>query len=298
MQFPHPALCGSTLITLAPTHRSSVRRMGPGQETTIDSATWRGVGYSPDLFRPPLTVVLCRLHRVEPRVERHWGEKLSTQPPVSDHRSKALPTHLRLVAPASRYQRSFKRAMDLIIASVLLVLLAPIMAVAALMIRTSIGSPVLFRQQRIGLHGRPFELYKLRTMRPERRVRDVPYGGPDRRRTHKSRNDPRVLPIGSLLRKFRVDELPQLWNVLKGDMSMVGPRPELPEIVSRYEHWQHRRHAVRPGLTGLWQVSSLNDRPMHKCTEVDVQYVESIGLRVDIEILVRTPLAILGRPGY
>jgi lipopolysaccharide/colanic/teichoic acid biosynthesis glycosyltransferase len=223
---------------------------------------------------------------------------VSTQPPIFEHAGKAPPTELELVAPASLYHRSFKRAMDLIIASLLMVVLAPIMAVAALIVRVSIGSPVLFRQQRIGLNGRPFELYKLRTMRPERRVRDEPYGGPDRRHTHKSRNDPRVLPIGSLLRKFRVDELPQLWNVLKGDMSMVGPRPELPHIVSRYEHWQHRRHTVRPGLTGLWQVSSLNDRPMHECTEVDVQYVESIGLRVDIAILARTPLAIVGRPGY
>jgi lipopolysaccharide/colanic/teichoic acid biosynthesis glycosyltransferase len=246
-------------------------------------------------------VVLSRLHRVgtaSMHQQQGMGAKLRAQPRNSVHRGKALPTHLRLDAPASIYHRGFKRAMDLIIASLLLVLLTPIMAAAALIIRLSIGSPVIFRQQRIGLHERPFEVYKLRTMRPERRVRDVPYGGPDRRRTHKSRNDPRVLPIGSLLRKFRIDELPQLWNVLKGDMSMVGPRPELPEIVSRYEHWQHRRHAVRPGLTGLWQVSSFNDRPMHKCTEVDVQYVESIGLGVDIKILVRTPLAILGRPGY
>lgn len=223
---------------------------------------------------------------------------MSTRPRARGYKAAPLPSHLQLVERASIYQRSFKRAIDLVMASLLMMLLAPVIVAAALAIKMSIGSPVLFRQQRIGLHGRPFELYKLRTMRPERRIRNMPFIGPDRRQTHKSRNDPRVVPIGSRLRRFRIDELPQLWNVIKGDMSMVGPRPELPEIVSRYEPWQHRRHAVKPGLTGLWQVSALNGRPMHECTELDVRYVESIGPGIDLSILLQTPLAIFGRPGY
>jgi len=104
--------------------------------------------------------------------------------------------------------------------------------------------------------------------------------------------------VGALMRAFHLDELPQLWNVIKGDMSLVGPRPELPQIVERYAEWQHRRHVVKPGLTGLWQVSELNGHPMHECTEVDLEYLSTMGLGTDLSILIRTPVAVLRRHGY
>jgi len=98
-------------------------------------------------------------------------------------------------------------------------------------------------------------IYKFRTMRPDRRQAVLPYSGPDRRVCHETDNDPRHTPLGRFLRKYSLDELPQLWNVLVGDMSLVGPRPELVEVVERYESWQRERHRVKPGLTGLWQVT-------------------------------------------
>jgi lipopolysaccharide/colanic/teichoic acid biosynthesis glycosyltransferase len=135
-------------------------------------------------------------------------------------------------------------------------------------------------------------------MIPDRRSGGGTYIGPERRQTHKSPEDPRVTPIGRLLRAVRFDELPQLWNVIKGDMSLVGPRPELPEIVANYEPWQHRRHSVKPGLTGLWQVSHHNGKPMHECTDVDLEYIVQIGIASDISILLKTPAAMFHRRGF
>jgi lipopolysaccharide/colanic/teichoic acid biosynthesis glycosyltransferase len=119
----------------------------------------------------------------------------------------------------------------------------------------------------------------------------------ERRRTHKTRRDPRVTPLGRFLRRTSMDELPQLWNILRGDMSMVGPRPELPEIVAGYEEWQHERHAVRPGLTGWWQVNRPPDRLMHEVVELDVYYVRNRTIWLDAKIMAQTVGAVLRGTG-
>lgn len=207
-------------------------------------------------------------------------------------------SHLQLVARPDFYRRVIKPSFDRIVGTILLIACSPLLLVSMGLARIFIGSPVIYRQTRVGLGGRTFELYKIRTMIPDRRRDDSDYTGPDRRQTHKSEDDPRVLPLGKAFRAIRLDELPQLWNVVRGDMSLVGPRPELPEIVADYEGWQHRRHEVNPGLTGLWQVSARNGTPMHQCTDVDLQYIEEMSLTTDLAILLRTPAAMFRRRGY
>jgi lipopolysaccharide/colanic/teichoic acid biosynthesis glycosyltransferase len=201
----------------------------------------------------------------------------------SVHRQHTL--YLRLVKPAA----------DRVLGAILLVLTSPVLAASAVLVRVNIGRPVIHAQTRIGLGGRPFRLYKLRTMEPDRRRSQVDFGSRDRRVNHKSLDDPRHTRVGRLLRSTRLDELPQLWNVVKGDMSLVGPRPELSEIVRKYEPWQHERHLVKPGVTGLWQISDQNGKPMHECTEIDIEYLNRMSFAEDVRILIRTPLAMLGR---
>jgi lipopolysaccharide/colanic/teichoic acid biosynthesis glycosyltransferase len=170
---------------------------------------------------------------------------------------------------------------------------------AAAVIRRTMGAPVILRQERVGKAGAVFTIYKFRTMQPDRRVRDLPGFGDERRQTHKHPNDPRLTPVGRFLRKWSLDELPQFWNVVRGEMSLVGPRPEMPKIVAGYEPWQHARHWVKPGITGLWQISERGERMMHECTETDLVYLDEISLKTDVKIMVLTPLAALGlKRGY
>lgn len=201
--------------------------------------------------------------------------------------------------PRLAYLKYFKPVLDRILGGALLFVTAPILLLAAIGIRLRLGKPVIYRQVRIGKHGEPFELFKLRTMVTDRRRDSKPYEGPEKRLTHKSPNDPRVLPLGRTLRSWRLDELPQFWNVVNGDMSLVGPRPELPDIVADYEGWQHLRHSVKPGITGLWQISERNGKLMHECVDMDLKYLEKMGLRQDMSILFRTPSAMIGsKKGY
>lgn len=198
---------------------------------------------------------------------------------------------------AGRYERYAKRTLDVTVAVVALLVLLPVLALVASAVLVRLGRPVFFRQERIGLNGRSFRVLKFRTMGMDRRGREGErhWSGPDRRQTHKSAHDPRHTELGRLLRKTSLDELPQLWNVLRGDMSIVGPRPELAEVVARYSDWQHHRHVVRPGLTGLWQISARGGRPMHEVTHIDLEYVERLSLRTDLRILLRTPGVVLLR---
>ena len=192
------------------------------------------------------------------------------------------------------YERWLKRPLDVLIAAMLLVLLSPILLLAMALVWLSLGPPLFFVQERIGRGGQPFRMLKLRTMLPCRRRSSEPFDGPDRRRNHKSEDDPRHVPLGRFLRASSIDEIPQLINVIRGDMSLVGPRPELVEIVESYEPWQHRRHVVRPGLTGLWQVTERGRREMQACVRTDLRYVDSLGPTQDLWIMLRTPLAVLG----
>lgn len=192
------------------------------------------------------------------------------------------------------YEQFLKRAIDLIVATVLLLAVAPMLLVTLLLVRATQGSGVIFRQRRVGRNNRAFTVYKIRTMLPDRRVASVPFVATERRQTHKHPNDPRLTPVGRCIRKWSIDELPQLWNVVRGDMSLVGPRPEMVQIVEeRYEPWQLERHRVRPGMTGLWQVSARGDEaPMHMRTDLDIEYVHRLSFLFDCKILLRTVPAV------
>jgi len=195
------------------------------------------------------------------------------------------------------YIAIFKPAFDFVMAAMLVVILSPLLLLVALAIRLENRGPVFFRQTRIGRRGERFVVWKFRTMIADRRSSDTPYDGPERRLRHKTRNDPRVTRLGKLLRATSVDELPQLFNVLRGEMSLIGPRPELPGIVSRYAPWQHRRHLVRPGITGWWQVRGRSELPMHEHTELDIYYVLHQSPGLDLRILAETVRAVVGRSG-
>lgn len=198
---------------------------------------------------------------------------------------------------AGSYVRICKPLLDRFLAVLLILVTAPLMAAVALAIRIKLGPGVLFRQQRIGLRGRQFTMMKFRTMLPDRRRVNIPISFPDRRCTHKSANDPRHTSLGRFLRAWSLDELPQLFNVAMGHMSLIGPRPELPAVVAAYEPWQHGRHHVRPGMTGLWQVVARGDGPMELRTDLDIRYARSISLVLDLWILGATVVALIRRRG-
>lgn len=209
---------------------------------------------------------------------------------------------LDLRAPAlSESQRLVKRAFDL--AGVLLALPATLLIVAgcALAILLEDGRPVLFRQKRVGENGRIFSMLKLRSMRHTASDEGpplIPAGQPGAW-VHKDPHDPRVTRVGRFLRRASLDELPQIINVLKGDMSLVGPRPELPELVAHYEDWQRQRFAVPQGITGWWQVNGRSDKPMYLNTEDDLYYVQNYSLLLDCYILFKTVGAVVkGRGAF
>ena len=199
----------------------------------------------------------------------------------------------------SPVESSVKRIGDAIVASLLLTVLAPVLLTLAALVRLTSAGPALFVQRRVGLSGREFDLYKFRTMHvraEEGQAALAPFN--DREPPiFKMREDPRVTRLGRWLRRWSLDELPQLVNVLKGDMSLVGPRPPTPLEVARYERWQWRRLCVRPGLTGLWQVSGRSDLTFTESMRLDLAYVDRWSLRLDLEIAWRTIGAVLRRRG-
>jgi lipopolysaccharide/colanic/teichoic acid biosynthesis glycosyltransferase len=201
-----------------------------------------------------------------------------------------------------------KRLFDLAIAIPALVMLAPLFATIALAIVLTGGRPILFRQERIGRWGQPFTVLKFRTMvvggddtavramnSRELKHPGTPAGTSDG--VFKIDDDPRVTRLGRPLRRFSLDELPQLWNVIRGEMSIVGPRPSLPWEVELFDESFKRRHDVRPGLTGLWQVSGRNRLSMREMLSLDVEYVDKWSLRKDIRVLLRTPLVVVRGDG-
>ena len=197
------------------------------------------------------------------------------------------------------FELALKRILDLVGATVALVLLSPILLAAALAIRIRDGSPVLFRQVRIGRHGRPFTIYKFRTMQPDadERFDQVAASSDTKGAAFKMRDDPRVTPLGRFFRSSSIDELPQLFNVLKGEMSLVGPRPAPTREVDRYDMWHRRRLSMRPGMTGLWQISTRLDDHFDDRAELDLQYIDQWTLWTDLSILARTVPALLTARG-
>ena len=181
------------------------------------------------------------------------------------------------------FQQAVKRTIDLTAAAVLLLLCAPLLAAVALLIYWETGRPILFRQQRLGCRGRVFWLYKFRTMtdRPRKTNYEIMLG------------DPEVTPLGRILRRFKIDEMPQFWNVLRGDMSLIGPRPALPEQLDELDATALRRIDVRPGMTGLAQIHGNIHIPWKERWKYDVDYVDNYSLSLDVWILWRTMFTVV-----
>jgi exopolysaccharide biosynthesis polyprenyl glycosylphosphotransferase len=192
-----------------------------------------------------------------------------------------------------------KRAIDLALALFLTLLTLPIQLLAALAIKLTSRGPVFFRQVRCGLNGRHFTLLKFRTMEvdAEGRLPEIAHLNEMSGPVFKAARDPRLTRVGWVLRRLSIDELPQLWNVLGGDMSLVGPRPPLPEEVARYEPWQRRRLSMAPGLTCLWQVSGRSELDFDRWMELDLKYIDTWTPYLDLKILLKTVPAVLSGRG-
>jgi len=198
---------------------------------------------------------------------------------------------------AKEGQLFIKRIIDFVISGVMMILLAPLFLVTSLLIKFTSPGPILFKQRRAGLNGRRFILYKYRTMYEgaEKKLSELEQlnemGGP----VFKIKKDPRITPIGKILRKFSIDELPQLFNVFVGHMSLVGPRPPVPKEVVQYEPWQRRRLSMRPGLSCLWQVSGRNKIDFDDWMRLDLKYLDNWSIWLDFKILVKTiPVVMFG----
>ena len=186
---------------------------------------------------------------------------------------------------------------DVVLALALGIGLIPVWLIAAILIKATSRGPLVFRQTRCGLNGRTFTLYKFRSMvaDAEERLGEVAHLN-QKEIVTKIPNDPRLTAVGKWLRRFSVDELPQLFNVLRGDMSMVGPRPAIPSEVEQYQRWQRRRLRMRPGLTSLWAVEGRDQVDFEKWMRLDMQYIDNWSLALDARIILRTiPQVLSGR---
>lgn len=224
----------------------------------------------------------------------------------------SLPMVTLFRSPLSNGARIVKRTSDLLIASVALTVLAPLWLLIALLIKLDSRGPVFYKQERVGMDGRIFLFYKFRSMqvgsddathREYQRAyisgRADSNLGDDERPVFKLRGDTRITRMGRLLRKTSLDELPQLFNVLRGDMSVVGPRPPIPYEVENYQVWHRKRLDMKPGITGLWQVSGRNRLPFDEMVRMDLYYIENWSLLIDLKIILQTlPVMWRGEDAY
>jgi exopolysaccharide biosynthesis polyprenyl glycosylphosphotransferase len=240
--------------------------------------------------------LLCEEEGVKTRVLLNFFPHVVSR--VYLDRLEEMPLLTFTTTPENEYMLLLKRVLDFTMAMVLLIILLPLLLLLAVLIRLTSAGPVLYRQVRCGLGGRKFTVYKFRSM----------HAGADLRREElaalneldgpvfKIKNDPRCTSVGRFMRKFSLDELPQLVNILKGDMSFVGPRPPLPEEVERYAGWQRRRLRMQPGLTCLWALEGRNQLNFHRWMELDLMYIDNWSPTLDLKILLKTiPVVLLGR---
>ncbi len=222
-----------------------------------------------------------------------------TQARVELEELDGIPLLSFATGPTSQLLLMTKRGLDVALSALLLLLGLPVVALIATLIKVTSHGDVLFRQTRCGLNGRIFTLYKFRTMVSDAELRrqDLEHLNEMNGPVFKLRSDPRVTAFGRLLRRFSLDELPQLWNVLRGDMSLVGPRPPIPDEVARYQRWQRRRLSMKPGLTCLWQVSGRNQIDFDQWMQLDLEYIDSWSPLLDLKILLRTIPAVLSGRG-
>jgi exopolysaccharide biosynthesis polyprenyl glycosylphosphotransferase len=216
-------------------------------------------------------------------------------PPVTRRRFDDVAAEIK-AQPRSRAARSAKRAVDVLGSTLGLVGLSLLLLLVALAVKLTSRGPILFVQKRCGLGGRQFRFYKFRTMveDAEDRKGDLEHLNEMRGPIFKIRRDPRITPLGRVLRKLSLDELPQFWNVLRGDMSLVGPRPPTPDEVERYTTRQAQRLSVMPGITGLWQVSGRNNIPdFERWIDLDLEYARTWSVWLDLRILLRTTIVVV-----
>jgi exopolysaccharide biosynthesis polyprenyl glycosylphosphotransferase len=240
--------------------------------------------------------LLCDEEGVRTRVAVDFFPHVNST--VSLDRFGATPLLTFSAAPYDEIRLLAKRLIDFAIAAAAMVVLAPLMAAIALLVRLTSPGPVIFRQVRCGLNGRRFTFYKFRSMcaNAEEMKAAIAHLNTRDGVVFKIPDDPRLTPIGRYLRKFSIDEWPQLWNVLRGDMSLVGPRPAVPDEVDRYQRWQRRRLRMRPGLTCLWAISGRDNVDFETWMKMDMQYIDNWSLALDWKILLRTiPRVLTGR---
>jgi exopolysaccharide biosynthesis polyprenyl glycosylphosphotransferase len=214
------------------------------------------------------------------------------------HELDGFPLLTFSTTPTNEALMFVRRILDIILAGLLAVVTLPITLVSAILIKLTSPGPILFRQERCGLNGRVFVMHKFRSMVDNAEQFRFEFealnemDGP----VFKSSRDPRITWVGRFLRRFSIDELPQLYNVLRGDMSLVGPRPPLPQEVIRYERWQRRRLSMKPGITCLWQISGRNEVSFKDWMKLDLEYIDNWSLLLDLKILLKTlPVVLLGR---
>jgi len=199
----------------------------------------------------------------------------------------------------SIYYLVLKRLMDIIVTSLILVCAVPLMVVVAMTIKLEDGGPIFYRSKRVGQWGRPFTLYKFRSMRPDAPLAKAGLehlnekDGP----VFKIRHDPRITRVGRVIRKYSIDELPQIWNILQGDMSLVGPRPPLPEEVAKYSEREIERLSVRPGMTSLYVVAGRSDLTFEQWVQLDLSYIRNRSIIQDLRILLKSVPRILRGAG-
>jgi exopolysaccharide biosynthesis polyprenyl glycosylphosphotransferase len=243
-------------------------------------------------------LLLCDEEGVRTRVDVDFFPHVNSQVYLDRLGTSQLLTFS--ATPHDEIRLLMKRMTDIALASAALVLLFPVMLMVALIIRLTSPGPAIFRQVRCGLNGRRFVFYKFRSMCDNaHQMRESLAHLSERQLALKIPNDPRLTAVGRWLRKFSIDEWPQLWNVLKGDMSLVGPRPAVPEEVEQYQRWQRRRLRMRPGLTCLWAVCGRDAVDFETWMKLDMQYIDSWSLALDWKIILRTiPQVVIGRGAH
>ncbi len=228
------------------------------------------------------------------------GQSVSKTSAAREQISIVHSDDLKIVRDRSRYERRFKRPFDLVVGSIVLMGALPVMGAIAVAVRVGLGKGVLYSQQRAGADGAPFTIYKFRTMRPDRRQRELEFPADEDRRGethHKADNDPRHTGLGRILRKLSLDELPQLLNVMRGEMSLVGPRPEMIDVARQRGYLHHVRHDVKPGMTGPYQTSLLRlNGDLRDGLELDAEYVNNLTFSNDLRYLLKTFTVFFGDP--
>ena len=294
-----------------PPHRPSREMIEDVQVSVV--GTFDTVAEAVDLAAADMVVVLS-----SPEMDAETLRRLAWRLEVTDTDLLVAPALLDIAGPRTTirpvdglpllhvdhpqftgWRRALKRVFDVAGSIGLLFVLAPVMLVIGALVRLGDGGPALFRQTRVGRGGQQFTMYKFRTMRPdsEERLAELLAMNEHDGVLFKIKNDPRITPLGRWLRRFSLDELPQLLNVVAGTMSLVGPRPPLPREVELYEEDVRRRFVVKPGITGLWQVSGRADLPWEESVRLDLRYVENWSLAFDLAILWRTVRAVIKSPG-